>query len=289
MRNDSLDDFDAMPSLSADNQDRDEFRPDLARFERPQLATSLTQPAQGTVPPAAFAALWLLIAVLVVALLALGWWSHNQISQMQGQLVATQESFARISEEAAGRLQDISGKVVAAESSTLSEAEALKLRLKQAEAKLLEQNRQQQSASGRLTEQDKRAALQDGRLSEQERSVQNQQKLTEQLSAELKTLQEQTKQLTSVKQGQDQQAEQLKNLASSVQKLQKQGDPTSRLANLEQDFLVLRSELDNRSAAPAANATNVAEFDAFRAQMTRNISTLQTQVANLQQQLDAKR
>ena len=51
-------------------------------------------------------------------------------------------------------------------------------------------------------------------------------------------------------------------------------------------LLVLRSELDNRPAAAQGPAT--AEFDAFRAQMTRNINTLQSQVQNLQQQLDAR-
>ena len=44
-----------------------------------------------------------------------------------------------------------------------------------------------------------------------------------------------------------------------------------------------RSELDNRQGQ---NST--AEFDAFRAQMTRNISTLQSQVQNLQQQISAR-
>ena len=57
---------------------------------------------------------------------------------MEQQLVATQESFARISEEAAGRIQDISGKVVATESSVTSGSEALKLQVKQLENKLAE-------------------------------------------------------------------------------------------------------------------------------------------------------
>ena len=47
---------------------------------------------------------------------------------------------------------------------------------------------------------------------------------------------------------------------------------------------MLRSELENRPAA----SSNTAEFDAFRAQVTRNITTLQSQIANLQGQLDAR-
>lgn len=64
----------------------------------------------------------------MIALGGLGWWSFQQISLMEQQLVATQESFARISEEAAGRIQDISGKVVATESPVTSGSEALKLK-----------------------------------------------------------------------------------------------------------------------------------------------------------------
>ena len=44
----------------------------------------------------------------------------------------------------------------------------------------------------------------------------------------------------------------------------------------------LRSELDARPVGPDSK-----EFDAFRLQTTRNITTLQTQVQNLQQQISA--
>ena len=78
----------------------------------------------------------------------------------------------------------------------------------------------------------------------------------------------------------------IKSLAGDVQTLQKQGDPSQAIRSLEQDLLVLRSELDNRPAASAG--PNTAEFDAFRAQMTRNINTLQSQMVNLQQQIDRR-
>src|SRR5690606_380904 len=71
-------------------------------------------------------ALWAVCVSLLIALVGLGYWSHQQQSRLQQQLVATQESFARISEDAAGRLQDISGKVVATESS-LSQSEQTRL------------------------------------------------------------------------------------------------------------------------------------------------------------------
>ena len=44
--------------------------------------------------------------------------------------------------------------------------------------------------------------------------------------------------------------------------------------------------LENRPV-PAKGA-NAAEFDVFRAQVTRNINTLQSQIQNLQKQISAK-
>ncbi|HBM08938.1 MAG TPA: ATPase, partial [Pseudomonas sp.] len=58
------------------------------------------------------------------------------------------------------------------------------------------------------------------------------------------------------------------------------------ISRLEQDVLILRSEVDNRPAATPGVVTS--EFDAFRAQMTRSINTLQGQIANLQQQIDQR-
>ena len=76
-------------------------------------------------------------------------------------MVATQESFARISEEAAGRLQDISGKVVASEASVNNGSEALKLQIKQLESQLLEQGKQQVGVAGQATEIDQRLGTDD--------------------------------------------------------------------------------------------------------------------------------
>jgi hypothetical protein len=78
--------------------------------------------------------------------------------------------------------------------------------------------------------------------------------------------------------------EQLKNLSGEVEALKKIGNPNPAIARIEQDILVLKSDLETRPPAGA----NTAEFDAFRAQMTRNINTLQAQVRNLQTQIDAR-
>ena len=73
---------------------------------------------------------------------------------------------------------------------------------------------------------------------------------------------------------------------AEVAALKKQGNPSAAVERLEQDMIVLKSELENRPA-PAQGA-NAAEFDVFRAQMTRNINTLQSQMQNLQKQISAR-
>ena len=121
MRNDAKDDFDNVPSLRADIGDDDDFEPTPATSVRSRTTKVVKVKSASTGP------LWALVGALLIAFAGLAWWSFQQISLMGQQLVATQESFARISEEAAGRLQDISGKVVATESSVTSVNEALKL------------------------------------------------------------------------------------------------------------------------------------------------------------------
>ena len=81
---------------------------------------------------------------------------------------------------------------------------------------------------------------------------------------------------------------QLKSLGSDVAALKKQGNPSAAIQGLEQDILVLKSQIDNRPAAAASGGASVQEFDAFRAQTTRNLNTLQSQIQNLQQQINAR-
>lgn len=276
MRNDSLDELDELPSLKTDMR---------AEAVVPHPAHHPVAPGPGAragVP----LALWMLLGLALLALAALAWWSQQRLEQMAQQLVATQDSFARISEDAAGRLKEVSGKVVATESSVTSEAETLKLRIKQLESLLarLEQQRQgvveQTEAQGRQLEQ-----LRGELRAQQDAAGQLSDTLKEQQGA-LSTLDSRVKGLG------DQQAalqgEQVKlngrveALAGELAALKKQGDPRQAIARLEDDLLVLRSQLDNLPAG------GTAELDAFRLQTTRNITTLQTQVRNLQQHLNAR-
>jgi chromosome segregation ATPase len=300
MRNDAHDELDNIPSLTA-GRDRDPYpAPELE-----PISKSTSQAADDARPrqkrrAASTAPLWFLILVLFGLLIALGWWGLQQVSRLEAQLVATQESFARISEDATGRLQDISGKIVATESSVTTEGEALKLRIKQLEKQALdlaEQQRsittQQQSLTGKQGNQDKRLDEQGGQIERIATDVRGHQSATATLAVSVKKVASDQAALTSSMSALKGSVEELGKLSDRIDGLSKdvaalkqRGDASQAISRLEQDVLILRSELDNRPAATPGVVTS--EFDAFRAQMTRNINTLQGQIANLQQQIDQR-
>ncbi|MEK1843159.1 MAG: ATPase [Pseudomonas sp.] len=282
MRNDANDDFDDVPSLRASSLDDDDF-PTTARtsvHSRTAPVVKVKGPSTGP--------LWALVGALFFAFAGLAWWSFQQISLMEQQLVATQESFARISEEAAGRLQDISGKVVASQSNVNTGSEALKLQIKQLEgklqdqskqleSKLQDQSKQQQGVLGQTSDLDKRLAQMTAQATEQQTA-------NAQLQAQVKALSGELAALKNASADSSQIDAQLKSLGADITALKRQGNPSAAIERLEQDMIVLKSQQDNRPAA-AQGGTNTAEFDAFRGQVTRNINTLQAQIQNLQQQL----
>lgn len=271
MRNDIKDDFDNVPSLRADIGDDDDFVPTAATSMRSRPAPVVKVKSASTGP------LWALVGALLFAFVGLAWWSFQQISLMGQQLVATQESFARISEEAAGRLQDISGKVVASEANVNTGSEALKLQIKQLESQLLEQGKQQLGVAGQATELDQRLAQMSASTTELTTA-------NTQMQAQVQTL---ATELTALKAAQAEAAKlnaEVKELSTDVAALKKQGNPATAIARLEQDLLVIKSELDNRAATEGPSNK---EFDVFRIQTTRNITTLQTQMQNLQREVSA--
>ncbi len=277
MRNDANDDFDDVPSLRADVEDDDEFPVTPAARERTRVASRSTPVVKVKGPSTG--PLWALVGALFFAFAGLAWWSFQQISLMEQQLVATQESFARISEEAAGRLQAISGKVASSETSSTSDTEALKSQIRQLEGKLQEQDRQQQGVAGQQTGLDQRLQ----KMNEQTADLKT---ANGQLQAQLKSLSSDLAALKAAQSDNTKYDAELKSHAADIAALKKQGNPSAALERLEQ-VIVLKSEQDNRQAAGGQGAST-AEFDAFRGQVTRNINTLQSQIQNLQQQLNAR-
>jgi chromosome segregation ATPase len=287
MRNDANDDFDDVPSLRADNLDDDDFVPTTRTSVRSRTTPVVKVKGPSTGP------LWALVGALFFAFAGLAWWSFQQISLMEQQLVATQESFARISEDAAGRLQDISGKVVASQTNVSSDSEALKLQIKQLESKLQDQGKQQQGVVGQTSELDKRLAQMTAQTSELDKrlaqlTAQNteHQSANTQLQAQVKALDSELAALKSASADTSKFDAQLKSLGADIAALKKQGNPSAAIDRLEQDMLILKSQQDYRPSA--AQGATTAEFDAFRGQVTRNINTLQAQIQTLAQQLRAR-
>ena len=281
MRNDANDDFDDVPSLRADTFDDDDIPPSARTSVHSRTPPMVKVKAASTGP------LWALVGALFFAFIGLAWWSFQQISLMEQQLVATQESFARISEEAAGRLQDISGKVVASQSNVNSDSEALKLQIKQLETQLLDQSKQQQGVVGQASDLDKRLAQMTAQTTEQQNANTQLQAQVKALSADLATLKSTPADTGKVDAQLKSYDAQLKSLGADITALKKQGTSNAAIERLEQEIVVLKSEQDNRPAA-AQGGGNTAEFDAFRGQMTRNLNTLQAQIQNLQQQINAR-
>jgi chromosome segregation ATPase len=272
MRNDANDDFDNVPSLRADHGDDDDFEPTPATSVRSRNTPVVKVKSASTGP------LWALIGALLIAFAGLAWWSFQQISLMGQQLVATQESFARISEEAAGRLQDISGKVVASEASVNNGSEALKLQIKQLETQLLEQGKQQVGVAGQATELDKR-------LAQMTASTTDLSNANTRLQGQVQALTDAVATLKAAQGDAGKRDAEIKELAADVAALKKQGSPSAAIARIEQDLVVLKSAQDNQPAN--SDAPTNKEFDVFRIQTTRNITTLQSQVQNLNQRLNA--
>lgn len=289
MRKDPHDDVDDIPNLSARDDDDDDFVPTRGARERTTVYSRTTPVVKVKGPSTG--PLWALIGALIIAFCGLGWWSFQQISLMEQQLVATQESFARISEEAAGRLQDISGKMVATETLS-SDGEALKQRIRLLETQLQEQDAARETAQGEQGSLDKRLELIGTQASRQQDELAQVQEQLKNLVTELTTFKQALPEQVKAAQGDQGKLEaQLKSLSTDVANLKKQDNPAAAIERLEQELLVIRSEQDSRvpsGATQASGATNTAEFDAFRAQVTRNINALSGQVQSLSQRLNSR-
>ncbi|MBB3104209.1 ATPase [Azomonas macrocytogenes] len=285
MRNDSHDDPEDVPSLTVE---RDE--PSLPARSDGISAHALRESVERTERGFGTGLLWLLVLALGAGLGLLGWWSYTQIDLLERQLIATQESFARISEDAAGRLQDISGQLVASESTVTTDSEAIKLLLKQLERQVVDLGRQQQLSESQ------QQALED-RQNGQARRFDEQNGLLAQLAGDLQGQQEASAKLVersdvvAAEQARFEaalveQKTQQASLGKQVESL-KQNDPSKDIVRLEQDLLIVRSQLDKLDSRIAPRG-NTAEFDAFRSQTKRAITAVQNQIANLQSQIDSR-
>ena len=254
---------------------------------------------------------------------AFGWWSFERMQLLEQQLIATQDSFSQVSEDAAGRINAITGKVSEAQSSVLSGTEELNKRLSALEKSVVETQKKQQTSltensvqlttlSNKITSQANQIESLNGTNKEQKEFIAQQEQiykkalaaldaeLNKSFDAQQKTLQEKLQVLEEdLTANRDRWAQldefnaQLKSINTDLAELKK--DPVkdtasqSDVTRLQQDILILRSELDNLPAPTAAPVRkpgpSVADFDAYRAQTNRTITTLQEQVRNLQKNM----
>ncbi len=284
-----------LPSISATRDSRSDGRGGL-----PPHVDGLRAEPSAPVAAAGSGPLWALCGALFLALLGLGYWTHQQQSQLSQQLVATQNSFARISEEASGRIQDITGKVSATEDSLGAAEQDRKAQLVRIEDMLQAvrkeqgehrqqlaslQQADQRSSERATTQQAAITALQasSAALQEQGKERSDSLALLQQRFAEanqaLEQMQTQLGTLSVVQLQLGQQAEQLDELKQGLTALQNKGNDEA----VEQAVLAMRAELDRRLAA---NDQALQAIDSFRLQTNRSLTTLQSQVAALHAQVE---
>lgn len=303
MRDDDIDG--ELPGIRATDDDRVTMQPGERRSAaaEPPVVRALREPAPRRQRNGA---LWAVCLSLLIALVGLGYWSHQQQTRLQRQLVATQESFARISEEAAGRLQDISGKVIATES-TLSQGEQDRIQqlsqlenkveqllaTQQAQQQALQEQQQRlqrtsETQAQRLTALDQLSSTQGEQLERQQQDIAG---LTQQVESSAEAQTALRSELAQADERLQALAELERKLAEQESQLARQRGELQALLqasagpSVEQEMLVLRSEIDQRLAS-AEEALRA--IDSFRVQANRNISTLQSQLSNLQQQMSQR-
>ena len=305
MRNDAHDEINDLPSLSAVCTETTDQSATVAAAEpltenQAQINTpvSSSSKAVGILSAVSFA--------LVCASASFVWWSMQRMQLLEQQLVATQDSFSRISEDAEGRIKAISGQFTATESSVLGDNERLKMRLNKIESAAVETAKQQQISTAahaaQLTKISNELSTLVDALAVMKKHSEQQQQVLEQQKNTLSTVQQELRtglasyqqQLTDLQKTSTQhqqhfaqlseQEKKLAHLATQLAALQKNTVTSAELTRLQQDMLILRSELEQRSSttSSAHNGPSLADFDAYRAQTNRTISALQEQVRHLQ-------
>ena len=305
MRNDAHDEINDLPSLSAVCTETTDQSATVAAAEpltenQAQINTpaSSSSKAVGILSAVSFA--------LVCASASFVWWSMQRMQLLEQQLVATQDSFSRISEDAEGRIKAISGQFTATESSVLGDNERLKMRLNKIESAAVETAKQQQISTAahaaQLTKISNELSTLVDALAVMKKHNEQQQQVLEQQKNTLNTVQQELRtglasyqqQLTDLQKTSTQhqqhfaqlseQEKKLAHLATQLAALQKNTVDSAELTRLQQDMLILRSELEQRSSttSSAHNGPSLADFDAYRAQTNRTISALQEQVRHLQ-------
>jgi len=294
-----------IPTLKADLSDREPIHPLRLAKEKPRR-----HPGYGF--------LWLLVLLQSAALAAGGWWGWQQLEINKQHQADSLHNLARINEQLGARIQRIDGKLVSTASTVNSGSEHIRQKLAELSAHLdalqselkkqqegqktqnarqesLEQQFGQLASTSKaqvesLAELGKQLSVQVKQTSTQNEALSAQKTAQSETQAALKVLQqaqgEMQKKLAQVGEeasavrGVREQLTGVSTLATHLSSLQKQMEQTqSAIKRLEREQLALKVEQENRTSNQSS-----AEFDAFRAQTTRSLNNLQTQLQKLQQQ-----
>ena len=278
MYNDRNDDVTQWPKLSAERERVDDFMPrEVVRSCRHGL-------------------LWMTLILMIGGCIGLGWWMQNAVQRLERQLVATQNSFSRISEENTSQVRELSSRVAALKVTAAdTSVDGLQTRLQHLEQQLMGLSRgaplldsQQQLLETRQVAIHQQLEALVARLEALAEGSQAHQALLERLNQQMDQLEETQIKLQAV---QDMEIQDRAQLTVQLEQLSQlaRTDKTN-FQRLEQDLLAIRSQLE-RLVPPPTNtkaSISVQEFDLFRAQATRQITALQGQIANLQAQIDKR-
>jgi len=293
-----------VPTLKADLSDREPLHPLRPAKEKPRRHLG-------------YGFLWLLVLLQSAALAAGGWWGWQQLEINKQQLADSLHNLARLNEQLGARIQRIDGKLISTASTVNSGSENIRQQISglsahldalQSELKKQQEGQKAQNARQDTLEQQfsqlantskaqveslaelgKQLSAQAKQLSTQNEALSVQKTAQSEAQAALKTLQqtqgELQKKLAQV--GEEaaavrnvrEQLSSVSTLATNLSSLQKQVEQAqSAIKRLEREQLALKVEQENRTSNQSS-----AEFDAFRAQTTRSINNLQTQLQKLQQ------
>ncbi len=307
MRNDSQDDINDLPKITSE---RKEPRFDTSAVHTTPIdshTSATTAPGTQGRSSKALGVLSAVTIAIACSSSAFAWWSMQRMQLLEQQLIATQDSFSKTNEDAAGRINAITGTVSATQNTVLSDNEALKKRLSTLESRVVDNHKQQQiglaenasrlsKLSTELASLADRSSSLNKQFETQQAAALQQNKAFTAAQAELsKSLAAQHTQLqtlhNTLESNQQQLAQfnafdtRLSDLSATLGTLQKSTTLNDDIARIQQDLLILRSQVDNQPApVPTSNTgPSLADFDAYRAQTNRTIIALQKQVRNLQE------
>ena len=282
VRNDSLDELEVIPAVGG-------------AVEAPALAPETRLNSQ-QLSPKNSGARWpiVLLSALVLALLvvvtALAYWGQRQAAYWQQQLQATQTTFSKLSENAEQRLSNISGQIDTANNQSTQGTEQLRMALKTSEQQvqsLVRELRAVKTELASLQGRQEQQTTKQAELSQQQTALKTAvATLTESQSEWKAPLKALTERADGLAESQRKQAASVAAFADVADRLKEQerqiaqvktGDQSAAVKRLEQDVLVLRTEVEQgkSSSGGTSGGVSIQEFDGFRSQVLRRLTALE--------------